>query len=89
MIRLVADRREDMNDHNEQDLQHLVLATGGIQDLVSAFGASIQCCYERYLLQIRNNMLAPVEIVYGVPTWERTQNLFAREFPTFRLMGYL
>ena len=47
----------------------------------------ILACHERYLLQIRNNMLAPVEIVYGVPTWERTQNLLQGNLQHFDLWG--
>jgi len=47
----------------------------------------ILACHERYLLQIRSNMLAPVEIAYGVPTWERTQILLQGNLQHFDLWG--
>jgi len=47
----------------------------------------ILACHEGYLTQIRNNMHAPVEIVYGIPTWERTQHLLQDKLQTLDLWG--
>ena len=47
----------------------------------------ILACHEGYLSQIRNNMHAPVEIVYGIPTWERTQYLLQDKLEALDLWG--
>lgn len=47
----------------------------------------ILACHEGYMSQIRNHMHAPVEIVYGIPTWERTQHLLKNKLEALDLWG--
>ena len=47
----------------------------------------ILACHEGYLSQIRNNMHASVEIIYGIPTWERTQYLLQDKLQALDLWG--
>ena len=46
----------------------------------------ILACHEGHLSQIRNNMQASVEIVYGIPTWER-QYLLQNKLQALDLWG--
>lgn len=47
----------------------------------------ILACHEGYMSQIRNHMHAPVEIIYGIPTWERTQHLLKNKLEALDLWG--
>ena len=58
-----------------------------VVDPFICYTKDILACHERYLLQIRNNMHAPVEILYGIQTWERTQYLLPDKLQALDLWG--
>lgn len=58
-----------------------------VKDPFIYYPEDILACHEQHLSMVRNHMLAPVEVVYGVPTWERTQKYLQGRLQRLDLWG--
>jgi hypothetical protein len=58
-----------------------------VKDPFIYYPEDILACHEQHLSMVRNHMLAPVEVVYGVPTWKRTQKYLQGRLQPLDLWG--
>lgn len=58
-----------------------------VKDPFVYYPEDILACHEQHLSNVRDHMTAPVEVVYCVPTWERTMQYLAGRLQPFDLWG--
>ena len=58
-----------------------------VKDPFIYYPEDILACHEQHLSMVRNHMMAPVEVVYGVPTWKRTLQYLQGRLQPFELWG--
>lgn len=72
-------------DDNTIMIDHVVRRE--VKDPFVYYPEDILACHEQHLSMVRNQMIAPVEVVYGVPTWKRTQRYLQGRLQPFDLWG--
>jgi hypothetical protein len=60
---------------------------GEVKDPFVYYPEDILASHEQHLSMVRNHMLAPVEVGYGVPTWKRTQKYLQGRLQPLDLWG--
>lgn len=58
-----------------------------VKDPFAYYPENILRCHEQHLSTVRNHMRAPVEVVYGVPTWNRTLQYLQGKLQPLDLWG--
>ncbi|KEF60886.1 uncharacterized protein A1O9_02450 [Exophiala aquamarina CBS 119918] len=58
-----------------------------VKDPFTYYPEDILACHEQHLSIVRSHMIAPVEVVYGVPTWKRTLQYLQGRIQPFDVLG--
>ena len=58
-----------------------------VEHPLAYYSRDILECHERYIMKLRSNVAAPVELIYGKPVWNRTEDIVQNKLEAFSLWG--
>jgi len=75
------------NGFNDETVMMDHVARREVNDPFVYYPEDILACHEHHLTIVRDHMAAPVEVVYGIPTWKRTVQYLQGKLQPFDLWG--